>query len=190
MKQMVIELFEKVGLPDPASRFGAYPYQLSGGMNQRVMIAMAVANNPKLIIADEPTTALDVTIQAQILALLKELQTSEKMGLVFITHDIGVVSEIADRVLVQYASRKVEENLRDVLLNRPSHPYTRALLDSLPERNVGRRLPVVKGSIPPIHDKPAGCVFHPRCGFASELCRRETPVFADGRSCHHPLQPG
>ena len=184
-----VELFEMVGIPDPARRLGAFPHQLSGGMNQRVMIAMAIACRPRLLIADEPTTALDVTIQAQILDLLTGLQKETGMGLILITHDMGVVAETAERVSVQYAGQKVEDQPVADLFATPHHPYTAALLAALPERATQRRLPTIPGVVPGLHDRPQGCLFSPRCPFADETCRaRPAPVQAEGQArCHYPL---
>ena len=192
VRELVIDLLRQVGIPAPESRLGAYPHQLSGGMNQRVMIAMAIACNPLLLIADEPTTALDVTIQKQILELLISLQRDRDMTLVLITHDIGVVAETAHRVVVMYAGQAVEEAGAAQLISQPRHPYTAALLAALPERATeGQRLPTIPGVVPGIDDRPAGCVFHPRCGFATELCAEETPgLTCDGHGrvrCHFPL---
>ncbi len=170
-----VELFEQVGIPDAEKRLSAFPHQLSGGMNQRVMIAMAIACKPKLLIADEPTTALDVTIQAQILDLLAGLREETGMGLVLITHDMGVVAETAERVSVQYAGQKIEEQPVAPLFARPHHPYTAALLDALPERATGRRLPTIPGVVPGQFDRPEGCLFSPRCRFADDRCRAVPP---------------
>ncbi|MGB0843807.1 MAG: ABC transporter ATP-binding protein [Alphaproteobacteria bacterium] len=190
-KKRAIELFEQVGLPSPEKRLSAFPHQLSGGMNQRVMIAMAIACSPKLLIADEPTTALDVTIQAQILDLLVSLQKEEGMALVLITHDMGVVAETAERVLVQYAGQKVEEQEVGGLFADPHHPYTSALLDSLPERAKQRHLPSIPGVVPGLNDRPVGCLFSPRCKFADDTCRAREPAAADksmGQAlCFYPL---
>lgn len=170
-----VELFEQVGIPDPEKRLSAFPHQLSGGMNQRVMIAMAIACKPKLLIADEPTTALDVTIQAQILDLLASLRDESGMGLVLITHDMGVVAETAERVSVQYAGQKVEEQSVVDLFSTPHHPYTAALLDALPERATERLLPTIPGVVPGQFDRPAGCLFSPRCKFADARCKSTPP---------------
>ncbi|HCQ58731.1 MAG TPA: dipeptide ABC transporter ATP-binding protein DppD, partial [Sulfitobacter sp.] len=170
-----IELFEQVGIPDPEKRLSVFPHQMSGGMNQRVMIAMAIACKPKLLIADEPTTALDVTIQAQILDLLTSLRDETGMGLVLITHDMGVVAETAERVSVQYAGQKIEEQQVLPLFREPHHPYTAALLDALPERATEKRLPTIPGVVPGQFDRPAGCLFSPRCKFANDKCRAENP---------------
>ncbi|MCF7702229.1 ABC transporter ATP-binding protein [Loktanella sp. M215] len=186
-----VELFEQVGIPDPEKRLSAFPHQLSGGMNQRVMIAMAIACKPKLLIADEPTTALDVTIQAQILDLLASLRDETGMGLVLITHDMGVVAETAERVSVQYAGQKVEEQPVVDLFATPHHPYTAALLDALPERATARLLPTIPGVVPGQFDRPAGCLFSPRCKFADARCK-STPPPALGPDvgyarCFYPL---
>ncbi|WP_226782460.1 ABC transporter ATP-binding protein [Oceaniglobus trochenteri] len=186
-----VELFEQVGIPDPEKRLSAFPHQLSGGMNQRVMIAMAIACKPKLLIADEPTTALDVTIQAQILDLLASLREETGMGLVLITHDMGVVAETAERVSVQYAGQKVEEQPVGDLFDVPHHPYTAALLDALPERATERMLPTIPGVVPGQFDRPQGCLFSPRCKFADDRCR-STPPPALGAElgharCFYPL---
>jgi dipeptide transport system ATP-binding protein len=186
-----VELFEQVGIPDAERRLSAYPHQLSGGMNQRVMIAMAIACKPKLLIADEPTTALDVTIQAQILDLLAALRSETGMGLVLITHDMGVVAETAERVSVQYAGQKIEEQPVQPLFDSPHHPYTGALLDALPERATAKRLPTIPGVVPGQFDRPAGCLFSPRCKFATAKCKTEapTPQGADlgYARCFYPL---
>ncbi len=187
----VVELLGQVGIPAPESRLRAFPHQLSGGMNQRVMIAMAIACNPRLLIADEPTTALDVTIQAQILDLLRDLQRQTGMALVLITHDMGVVAETAERVMVMYAGQQVEGQGVDALFAGPRHPYTAALLEALPERSHGRRLAMIPGVVPGIEDRPPGCLFNPRCRYADERCRAERPALAGGDAaavrCHYPL---
>ena len=189
-KARAIELLGLVGIPSPEQRLKAYPHQLSGGMSQRVMIAMAIACNPKLLIADEPTTALDVTIQAQILDLLVKLQRETGMGLVLITHSMGVVAETAERVSVQYAGQKVEEQAVKDLFRDPHHPYTAALLSALPERAKGRKLPSIPGVVPGQFDRPPGCLFAPRCTLATELCRTTKPPRLDGALCHYPLHDG
>jgi dipeptide transport system ATP-binding protein len=186
-RKRAIALLEEVGIPAPETRLSSFPHQLSGGMSQRVMIAMALSCNPKLLIADEPTTALDVTIQAQILDLLVRLQKDKGMGLVLITHSMGVVAETADRVSVQYAGQKVEEQPVAALFNKPRHPYTAALLAALPERATGRRLPSIPGVVPGQFDRPMGCLFAPRCTFASELCKSTPPRMNRGALCHYPL---
>ena len=182
-----IALLEEVGIPAPETRLSAYPHQLSGGMSQRVMIAMALSCRPKLLIADEPTTALDVTIQAQILDVLARLQREKSMGLVLITHSMGVVAETAQRVSVHYAGQKVEEQPVEKLFANPRHPYTAALLASLPERSTGRRLNSIAGVVPGQFDRPQGCLFSPRCPRANDLCRTTRPAFISGALCHYPL---
>lgn len=189
-----VDLFEQVGIPDPEKRLSAFPHQMSGGMNQRVMIAMAIACKPKLLIADEPTTALDVTIQAQILDLLADLRSETGMGLVLITHDMGVVAETAERVSVQYAGQKIEEQPVAQLFDKPHHPYTAALLDALPERATERLLPTIPGVVPGQFDRPAGCLFSPRCKFADTTCKATPPTQAGTElghvRCHYPLNTG
>jgi dipeptide transport system ATP-binding protein len=193
-RQRAVELLEEVGITDPTRRLSAFPHQLSGGMSQRVMIAMAIACRPKLLIADEPTTALDVTIQAQILDLLLRLRQETGMGLVLITHDMGVVAETAHRVVVQYAGQQVEFQETEGLFADPHHPYTHALLAALPERATGRVLPSIPGVVPGQFDRPKGCLFSPRCAFADERCRNVPPTLAPpelGRAlCHYPLVAG
>jgi dipeptide transport system ATP-binding protein len=188
----VVELLDQVGIPAPSSRLGAFPHQLSGGMNQRVMIAMAIACNPSLLIADEPTTALDVTIQKQILDLLISLQQKRGMALVLITHDMAVVAETGQRMQVLYAGQVMEEAPTARLFTTPRHPYSAALLDSLPERAAGRRrLPTIPGVVPGIDDRPGGCLFNPRCRFATDRCASEQPGLAGlaglRTRCHYPL---
>jgi dipeptide transport system ATP-binding protein len=192
VRARVIELLGQVGIPAPASRLDSFPHQMSGGMNQRVMIAMAIACNPRLLIADEPTTALDVTIQKQILDLLLKLQAERGMALVLITHDMGVVAETAHRVQVMYAGQMVEEAPTEALFAAPRHPYTAALLEALPERAIGqRRLPTIPGMVPGVSDRPTGCLFNPRCRYATAKCLAEPPVLTGppGRRarCHYPL---
>lgn len=190
--QRAIALLEQVGLPDPEKRLRAFPHQLSGGMNQRVMIAMAIACKPLLLIADEPTTALDVTIQAQILELLMQLQSETGMGLILITHDMGVVAETAQRVSVQYAGQKVEEQPVQDLFSSPHHPYTDALLSALPERATSRLLPSIPGVVPGQFDRPAGCLFSPRCAHADAICKTQPAPVADATMgmarCHYPIK--
>ena len=187
-----IELLEQVGIPAASSRLGDYPHQLSGGMNQRVMIAMAIACNPRLLIADEPTTALDVTIQAQILDLLRGLQRERGMALILVTHNMGVVAEMARRVIVMYAGEVVEERRADALFAAPEHPYTAALLAAMPERSTGEtRLATIPGIVPGLYDRPQGCLFAPRCRYVTgRACqmRPELRPWAGGRiRCHFPL---
>ncbi|MEJ2120841.1 MAG: ABC transporter ATP-binding protein [Alphaproteobacteria bacterium] len=194
-RKRAIELLARVGIPEPEQRMAAYPHQLSGGMNQRVMIAMALACEPRLLIADEPTTALDVTIQAQILDLLRALHEEQNAALILVTHDMGVIAESVARVMVMYAGNAVEAGRVDDVLDRPRHPYTAALLDALPERApVGRPLTTIPGIVPGIEDRPAGCLFHPRCAYAAPRCREERPrtgeVNGTTLRCHFPLEPG
>ena len=193
-KKRAMDLLDLVGIPEPEKRLSAFPHQLSGGMNQRVMIAMAISCDPQLLIADEPTTALDVTIQAQILDLLLRLQKEKGMSLVLITHDMGVVAETAERVAVQYAGQQVEKQLVKGLFSSPHHPYTQALLNSLPERSNSRILPSIAGVVPGQFDKPKGCLFSPRCDYTTDLCKTTPPVAATvefGRAlCHYPLADG
>ncbi|MBV7380719.1 ABC transporter ATP-binding protein [Maritimibacter dapengensis] len=190
-KKRAIELMELVGIPDPERRLKAFPHQLSGGMSQRVMIAMALACKPRLLIADEPTTALDVTIQAQILDLLADLQKETGMALILITHDMGVVAETAQRVQVQYAGQKVEEQEVRGLFSDPHHPYTAALLAALPERATERHLPTIPGVVPGQYDRPQGCLFSPRCKFADDKCRKTPPPVQPPdlglARCHYPI---
>ena len=187
-RKRAIALLEEVGIPEPETRLLAFPHQLSGGMSQRVMIAMALSCRPKLLIADEPTTALDVTIQAQILDVLARLQKEKSMGLVLITHSMGVVAETAQRVSVHYAGQKVEEQPVEKLFANPRHPYTAALLASLPERSKGRRLNSIAGVVPGQFDRPLGCLFSPRCQQATDLCKTTRPSFNNDALCHYPLQ--
>ena len=187
--ERAVELFDQVGIPAPESRLNTFPHQMSGGMNQRVVIAMAIACKPKLLIADEPTTALDVTIQAQILDQLIQLRDEHDMGLVLITHDMGVVAETAERVQVQYAGQKVEEQPVRDLFRTPRHPYTTALLSALPERATSKILPTIPGVVPGQFDRPKGCLFSPRCRFADATCAQTPPTphaeaFGKAR-CHH-----
>ena len=171
-----IELLEQVGIPAPESRLDSYPHQMSGGMNQRVMIAMAIACNPKLLIADEPTTALDVTIQAQILDLLRSLQKDRGMALVLITHNMGVVSKMAQRIAVMYAGQVVEEQPAARLFATPRHPYTEALIAAMPERSDGHaRLATIPGMVPGLHERPRGCLFSPRCSYVQAVCLDDRP---------------
>ena len=186
------ELLEQVGIPAPESRLKDYPHQMSGGMNQRVMIAMAIACNPKLLIADEPTTALDVTIQAQILDLLHGLQKERGMALVLITHNMGVVSEMAQRVAVMYAGQIMEQRSAADLFSRPQHPYTQALMAALPERSDGlTRLTTIPGMVPGMYDRPHGCLFAPRCAYAQDACLAQRPPLQSRQQgqvrCQYPL---
>ena len=187
-----LELLREVEIADPPARLRAYPHQLSGGMAQRVMIAMAIAGRPQLLIADEPTTALDVTVQAQVLALLTRLRREHRMAVLLITHDLAVVAETADRVVVMYAGQVMEAGVVPALFDNPRHPYTRALLDALPERNAGRaRLRTIAGVVPGAFDRPPGCLLAPRCEFARARCVDERPRLDDSAAgavrCHFPL---
>jgi dipeptide transport system ATP-binding protein len=194
-RRRAIELLEQVGIPAAEDRMRAYPHQLSGGMNQRVMIAMAIACNPEILIADEPTTALDVTIQAQILQLLLSLQRDRGMGLILITHNMGVVADTARRVLVMYAGQLVEDRNTAALFQAPQHPYTAALLAARPAHEGAARLATIPGSPPGLHDRPAGCLFGPRCAFATARSQALRPELREWMAglvrCHYPLgDPG
>ncbi len=199
LRARALELLKQVDIPDPENRLDAYPHQLSGGMCQRVMVAIAIACNPRLLIADEPTTALDVTVQAQMLELLLQLQREHGMALMLITHDLSVVAQTAQRVVVMYAGQVVETGRVPDLFNAPQHPYTQALLAALPERNVGRtRLQTIPGVVPGKYDRPEACLLSPRCPYAKAVCREVRPALT-GQSgqqvrCHFPLdaagQPG
>ncbi|MCA0249395.1 MAG: ABC transporter ATP-binding protein [Proteobacteria bacterium] len=186
-----VEMLKRVSIPEPERRAHAYPHQLSGGMRQRVMIAMALSCNPKVLIADEPTTALDVTIQAQILDLMRELQETFGTAIILITHDMGVVAENADRVVVMYAGRKVEETDAARLFDNPGHPYTRGLLASIPHLDTAAqsdarraRLNEIRGMVPSLFNLPQGCSFAPRCGLASDRCREARPPLEEQRPGH------
>jgi len=186
-----VEMLRRVHIPEAETRVHAYPHQLSGGMRQRVMIAMALSCNPKVLIADEPTTALDVTIQAQILDLMRELQDTLGTAIILITHDMGVVAETADRVVVMYAGRKVEEAAVDDLFEHPGHPYTQGLLGSIPHVDVAARsgarrarLTEIRGMVPSLFNLPQGCSFAPRCGFATDECRAAYPPLLQHRPGH------
>lgn len=192
-RERAVNLLMSVGIPDPQNRLDAYPHQLSGGMSQRIMIAMAIACNPKLLIADEPTTALDVTIQGQIIELLLELQRKDNMSLVLITHDLALVAEAAQKIIVMYAGQVVEMGDADVIFKSPLHPYTQALLRALPEFTQDKdRLASLPGVVPGKYDRPLGCLLNPRCPYANNKCQTQEPVLLDegnGRrvKCHYPL---
>lgn len=197
-RRLAIQMLREVGIPAPEQRVDEYPHQLSGGMKQRVMIAMALSCNPDLLIADEPTTALDVTIQAQILELLAKMQKERGMAIMLITHDLGVVAEVCDRVVVMYAGRVAETGSIEDIFERPMHPYTVGLLNSLPDRAPpGARLPTIEGTVPSPLDFPKGCRFRNRCQRASDQCSQVPKLVtgdAEGHQawCHHPhnAQPG
>ncbi|MGL9748573.1 ABC transporter ATP-binding protein [Enterococcus sp. DIV0170] len=184
-KEKAIELLKLVGIPAPEQRFNEYPHQMSGGMRQRVMIAMALACDPQLLIADEPTTALDVTIQAQILEVLKELRYRLKMGIILITHDLGVVSEVCDRVIVMYTGKVVEQGLIREILDKPKHPYTEGLIAAIPNiQDEKGKLSSIEGMVPQLDNMPKGCSFHPRCPYAMAICKEKRPALTtdeDGR---------
>ena len=192
-RDRAIELLNCVGIPDPENRLNVYPHQLSGGMSQRVMIAIAIACNPKLLIADEPTTALDVTIQGQIIELLLDLQKKDNMALVLITHDLALVAESANKIIVMYAGQIVEIGDANIIFKTPLHPYTQALLNSLPEFTKDKqRLASLSGVVPGKYDRPLGCLLNPRCPYADEKCRTSEPALhAFGKyrqvKCHYPL---
>ena len=179
-----IEMLRMVRIPLPEQRMTEFPYQLSGGMRQRVMIAMALACQPELLIADEPTTALDVTIQAQVLDLMRDLQKELGTSIAFITHDLGVVSEMCDRVIVLYCGEVVEEAVAEDLFENPKHPYTEGLLGTLPKFGQSGRLEMIPGVVPPAGKFPAGCVFAPRCKYATEKCHAQKPGLCDLGSGH------
>ena len=190
----ILELLNEVGIPTPEDRLDCYPHQFSGGMRQRVVIAIALAANPRLIIADEPTTALDVTVQAQILKLMENLVKKFGSALILVTHDLAVVSEMTHRVVVMYCGKIVEEAPTAELIRAPRHPYTKGLLGSIPRITGVRtpRLPQIPGMAPHLFDLPKGCSFAPRCGYATERCREEVPAMRElsaGRraACHNPV---
>lgn len=175
-KEYIEDLLSEVGIPDPQRTYSAYPHQLSGGMRQRVMIAMALACSPKLLIADEPTTALDVTVQAKILDLLHHLQQKKSMCMMLITHNLGLVGDIAHKIMVMYAGEVVEYASTDELFSNPLHPYTKSLLKTIPHLDHKKsRLKVIPGEVPTIQNIPSGCPFHPRCEFAKQKCKTEIP---------------
>ena len=189
LKQRALELFQAVRIPEPEKRFSSYPHQFSGGMRQRVMIAMALANRPDLLIADEPTTALDVTIQDQILKQLRALQQEWGTSIIFITHDLGVVAELCQRVLVMYGGLIMEEAAIDDLFDHPSHPYTLGLLSSIPGLNQdkGARLSSIPGSPPDMTRPPEGCPFAPRCPYARQICAKEVPPYVPAGEGHRSM---
>ncbi len=176
-RKRAIELLDRVGLSDPHSQIDDYPHQLSGGMRQRVMIAMALSCNPRLLIADEPTTALDVTVEAQILDLMRDLQQEFEMSIMLITHNLGVVAENCDRVMVMYLGKVVEEGSAVDIFYNPRHPYTRGLLESIPQIGLSSRLTPIEGAVPMMQDIPQGCYFAPRCPHAMAICKEDPPMF-------------
>lgn len=198
-KSRCIELLEQVGIKNPQDRLKVYPFELSGGMAQRVMIAMSISTNPKLLIADEPTTALDVTIQKQILELIKELQVKNNMSVILVTHDLGVVANYSDRIQVMYAGEMIETGTTEQIIHSPHHPYTYALLDSRPGNSVGNQkripktpLPSIPGIVPAFNQRPEGCQFWPRCPYANHVCKEEIIGFkqtgqVSGHRCLFPL---
>jgi dipeptide transport system ATP-binding protein len=192
LRARALALLKQVDIPDPERRLDAYPHQLSGGMSQRVMVAIAIACNPRLLIADEPTTALDVTVQAQMLELLLQLQRERGMALMLITHDLSVVAQTAQRVVVMYAGQVVETGAVPEIFDAPRHPYTQALLAALPEHNLGRaRLQTIPGVVPGQYDRPGGCLLSPRCAYALARCVAERPALSGPAHaqvrCHFPL---
>ncbi len=185
-KALAIELLADVGLPDPAQMMSVYPHQLSGGQQQRAMIALSLAAEPDVIIADEPTTALDVTIQAQILDLLRRLQRERSISVIFITHDLGIVAETCQQVVVLYAGRVAEKGAVETILARPQHPYTRGLLAALPRPGSrGNDLRVIRGNVPSGFERIVGCAFAPRCDYVMDICRAQNPAFSVIDSTHH-----
>ena len=189
-KNRILELLHLVGIPDPKSCIRRYPHELSGGMTQRIMIAIAMSCNPDLLIADEPTTALDVTMQAQILALLQELQQNYQMGLMLITHDIGVVAQMADRIQVMYTGQIIESASANSIIQEPQHPYTHGLLKALPDFQESsdsrrQRLNSIKGVVPDLIHRPKGCQFHPRCDFCQSKCQQDTPDYIQTKTNHY-----
>jgi peptide/nickel transport system ATP-binding protein len=187
-RQKAIATLRQVGIPDPERRIDMYPFELSGGLRQRAMIAMALASDPRILIADEPTTALDVTTQAQILALLRSIQQQRDMSIILITHDMGVIAEMADDVAVMYLGRIVERGPVDAIFHEPKHPYTRSLLNSIPSIMSPPRakLPTIEGSIPHPYTRPSGCPFHPRCpAFMPGVCDQSEPALLPVTDSQH-----
>ncbi|GAB4285882.1 MAG: ABC transporter ATP-binding protein [Roseovarius sp.] len=186
--RLSVEGLRQVAIPSAEARMDAYPHELSGGLRQRVVIAIALLTEPELIIADEPTTALDVTIQAEIMALILKLCRERQVALILITHDLGVVAEVTERLMILYAGKCVEEGPTRAIIDAPVHPYTYGLLQALPQKvGRGERLYQIPGTMPPITALPPGCAFHPRCAHASPRCRQEIPPLEGGVACFHPL---
>jgi peptide/nickel transport system ATP-binding protein/oligopeptide transport system ATP-binding protein len=184
-RSIALEWLGRVRIPNPERILQSYPFILSGGMRQRVMIAIALACSPKLLIADEPTTALDVTIQAQILDLIREIKKGSDLSCIFISHDLGVISEIADRVMVMYSGKVCESARTETIISQPLHPYTRGLIHSRPgAKEKGKRLDAIPGNVPSLNDKPPGCPFHPRCTVSEKICSLEFPPFFDAGDDH------
>ncbi len=182
-RQIAIDKLKKVYIPSPEKRLEQYPHQFSGGMRQRIIIAIALLTNPDLIIADEPTTALDVTIQAEIMELLTELCETEKMALILITHDLAVVSQVTEKIAVMYAGRIVETGNTDDVIKNPQHPYTKGLIEALPqEKQTGKRLNQIPGMMPTLSNIPKGCSFHPRCKYVMDICKEETPELFESKN--------
>ena len=187
-RSIAIEKLRSVQIPSPETRLDQYPHELSGGMRQRVVIAIALLSDPKIIIADEPTTALDVTIQAEILELLLHLCQDFDVGLMLITHDLGVVAEVTQRILVMYAGRIIEQGSSEEIINRPAHPYTQGLIGALPENTEpGKRLNQIPGVMPSLQSIPSGCAFHNRCERLQDRCKQEVPKLSPNVACHFPL---
>ncbi|CAN5738952.1 ABC transporter ATP-binding protein [soil metagenome] len=189
-RAQAIELLKTVHIPEPERRLAAFPHQLSGGMAQRVMIAMAISCSPRLLIADEPTTGLDVTIEHQIIQLLREMRDLTGMSVIVITHDLNMAAEVCDRIMVMYAGRIVEEAQVQEFFTRPGHPYTIGLLASRPHLQIERDIPAIPGNVPDLINRPSGCPFHPRCRWATEICIRQDPPLLDignghRTACHH-----
>lgn len=189
-RAQAIELLKTVHIPEPERRLAAFPHQLSGGMAQRVMIAMAISCSPRLLIADEPTTGLDVTIEHQIIQLLREMRDLTGMSVIVITHDLNMAAEVCDRIMVMYAGRIVEEAQVQEFFTRPGHPYTIGLLASRPHLQIERDIPAIPGNVPDLINRPTGCPFHPRCRWATEICIRQDPPLLDignghRTACHH-----
>ncbi len=194
MRQQTQAILQKVGISETLNRMKSYPHEMSGGMCQRIMIALAIISRPELLIADEPTTALDVSIQSQIIFLLKALQAEYKMSLIFVSHNLSLISQICDRIIVMYAGEIVEMGATQTIISKPKHPYTKGLLDSLPEKQDAAtlgKLPTIAGIVPDFKNRPSGCIFHNRCSYVQDRCKSEHPqeTFSDGKSvrCFFPL---